>query len=104
MDGMGGMDGRVAESSKESLDEEATGADIGAPQLGHASAAPDARAVRRPQTAHAISGMGDSRHGEPKRRAPATGTLLEAASSGRGVIDRTSVIMRYLVFLGPIRL
>lgn len=35
---------------------------------------------------------------------PATGTLLEAASSGRGDIGRTRVIMRYLVFFGPIRL
>lgn len=45
--------GRVAESS--SGDDASAGADIGAPQLGHAIAVPDARAVRRPQRAHAIS-------------------------------------------------
>lgn len=45
--------GRVAESS--SGDDASAGADIGAPQLGHAIAVPGARAVRRPQRAHAIS-------------------------------------------------
>ncbi len=104
------MLGRVAESSSAALAD--AGAEIGAPQLGHAIAVPGARAVRRPQTAHTISCIELLQwmtvEGAPSSIAymyrNAIAWLVPSSEMRWRALDSGGVTRRYFVFFGPITL